>query len=38
MQRDIRKYLTDIEIHIRYIDNFLKGERDFTTYTNDLTT
>lgn len=37
MQRDIRKYLTDIDIHIDYIDEFLKGERDFTIYTNNIT-
>ncbi|GAB2517421.1 HepT-like ribonuclease domain-containing protein [Spirosoma aerophilum] len=37
MQRDIRKYLADIEIHINYRDGFLKGKRDFTIYTNDLT-
>lgn len=37
MQRDVRKYLTDIAIHINYIDDFLKGEPDFTVYTNNLT-
>ncbi|RZK67394.1 MAG: DUF86 domain-containing protein [Pedobacter sp.] len=37
MQRDLRKYLTDIDIHIDYIDEFLKGERDFSIYTNNIT-
>ena len=38
MQRDIRKYLADILIHIDYIDEFLKGSRDFDAYDKDLTT
>ncbi len=38
MPRDTRKYLTDIDIHIDYIDDFLKGNRDFTTYDSELAT
>ena len=38
MQRDIRKYLTDILIHIDYIGVFLKGNRDYSLYENDLAT
>ncbi|AQG81632.1 DUF86 domain-containing protein [Spirosoma montaniterrae] len=38
MQRDIRKYLTDIAIHIDYIDIFLGGNRDFKIYEKDLAT
>ena len=38
MQRDIRKYLKDIIIHIEYINDFLRGNRDFSAYEKDLAT
>lgn len=38
MQRDIRKYLTDIAIHIDYIEDFLTGISDFNAYEQDRAT
>lgn len=38
MQRDIRKYLTDIVIHIQYVEDFLQGVTDFDIYEKDKAT
>jgi uncharacterized protein with HEPN domain len=38
MQRDIRKYLTDIAIHIDYVEEFLKGITHFNIYEQDRAT
>ncbi|QKZ11996.1 DUF86 domain-containing protein [Spirosoma sp. KUDC1026] len=36
MQHDLRKYLTDIKLHIDYIEDFLAGNEDFAQYEKNL--
>ena len=38
MPHDIKKYLTDIQIHISYIENFLGSKRDYLVFQQDLAT